>query len=146
MSFTFARRCHQFKLIRMKIKRVLYTILLVLVSAGVLFAGGSKAFAVPAAMQQNATLHLDAWFIRCIGALELVGAAGLWLPRFRTAAAICLAVIMIGAIGCHLGAAQPQNVGPATLFFLVLNLIIWFDPVNRLFIQRAEPQPPIQAA
>ncbi|WP_046246348.1 DoxX family protein [Hymenobacter terrenus] len=113
-----------------------YLLLLALISLGLLFAGGGKAAAIPAAMQQNATLHLAPWFIRLIGGFEVLAAIGLWLPRWRTSAAICAAMLMIGAIGCHLGAAQPQNVGPATVYFILLVLVLGLDPQNRLTVRR----------
>ena len=120
----------------MQSKRVIFRVLLVLTSLGFLFSGGGKALALPEAMVQNATLHLDPWFIRLIGLLELIGVVGLWRPAFRPSAAICLGVIMIGAIGCHLGAQQPTNVVPATVFFALLSLLLWLDPSNRLAIER----------
>ena len=113
-----------------------FRILLILLSLGFLFSGGGKAFGLPEALAQNATLHLDEWFIRLIGLFELIGVAGLWVSRWRTSAAICLSVLMIGAIGCHLGAAQPQNVVPATVFFALLMVVLGVDPANRLVIVR----------
>ena len=116
----------------MKAKNIIFFSVLGLTSLGFLFAGGGKAFAIPEAIQQNQTLHLDVWFVRLIGFLELLGVIGLWLPKFRTYAVICLMVIMIGAIGCHLGAAQSQNVVPATVFFALLTLILVLDDKNKI--------------
>ncbi len=116
----------------MKAKNIIFFSVLGLTSLGFLFSGGGKAFAIPEAIQQNQTLHLDVWFIRLIGFFELLGVIGLWLPQFRTYAVICLMVIMIGAIGCHLGAVQPQNVVPATLFFAFLTLILVLDDKNKI--------------
>jgi hypothetical protein len=116
----------------MKAKKIIFYSVLSLISLGFLFAGGGKAFAIPEAIQQNKTLHLEVWFIRTIGFLELFGVVGLWLSKFRTYAVICLMVIMIGAIGCHIGAAQPQNVVPATVFFAFLVLVVVFDFKNTI--------------
>jgi hypothetical protein len=111
-----------------KTKRIVFYSLLGLLTLGFLLAGGGKALALPDAIKQNQSLHLDVWFIRLIGFLELLGVIVLWLPRFRISAAICLGVIMIGAIGAHLGAGQHQNVVPATAFFFLLMLFVAADP------------------
>jgi len=68
-----------------------------------LLAGGSKL--VMPAEQLTAQTPLPAWFLRSIGAMEIIGALGLVLPgilRTRTSliplAAACLSIIMIGAV------------------------------------------------
>lgn len=120
----------------MKAKNIIFFSVLGLISLGLLFSGGGKALAVPEAIQQNQTLHLDIWFIRLIGFFELLGVVGLWVPKLRPYSVICLMVIMIGATGCHIGAAQPQNVVPATLFFFILLLILAIDNKNKITITR----------
>jgi putative oxidoreductase len=120
----------------MKAKKIIFFSVLGLISLGFLFAGGGKVLAIPEAIQQNKTLHLDVWFIRLIGFFELLGVVSLWLPKFRTYAVVCLMVIMIGAIGCHIGAAQPQNVVPATLFFIILTIILVLDDNNKIILTK----------
>ncbi|MDB5273950.1 MAG: hypothetical protein JWO58_2317 [Chitinophagaceae bacterium] len=119
----------------MKTTRVFFYILLSLVSLAYLFAGGTKAFAFPEAIALNSTLHIQKWFIRLIGLFELLGAVGLWLPRFRTTACVCLSIIMVGAIGCHVGANQLPNIGPATLLFFLLGGVILLDPHHKITLQ-----------
>ncbi len=123
-------------------KRIFYT-LLIIISLFFLFGGGGKAFAHPGAIKYNQALHLDVWFIRLIGALEVIGVIGMLIHRYRTSAAICLMVIMIGAIGCHIGAQQPQNVVLATVCFLILTLILMLDHKNKLVLIRM-PEPDVQ--
>ena len=42
------------------------------------------------------------WFMYVCGAIEFLGAIALFMPRFTTVAAACLAVFMVGAAGTHL--------------------------------------------
>jgi uncharacterized membrane protein YphA (DoxX/SURF4 family) len=121
----------------MKTRKTLFYSLLILISIAFLFGGGGKAFGVPEAIKYNQALYLDVWFIRLIGALEVIGTIGLWIHRFRTSASICLMVIMIGAIGCHVSAQQPSNVIPATVCFLVLTLVVMLDYRNKLVLIRS---------
>ena len=120
----------------MKTRKTIFYALLILISVFFLFGGGGKAFGHPEAIKYNQALHLDVWFIRLIGTLEVLGAIGLWVHRYRTSATICLMVIMIGAIGCHISAQQPQNVVPATICFLVLTLVTILDYKNSLVLIR----------
>lgn len=117
-------------------KKTIFYILLVLSSAVFLFSGSGKLVGVEEAIKQNQSLNLDIWFIKLIGLFELMGIIGLWLPKFRPYATICLMVIMIGAIGTHIGAAQPYNVTPATVLFALLLVLLCIDEKNKILLKR----------
>ena len=46
-------------------------------------------------------------FMRLIGLCEVVGAIGLWLPRFSYTAKICFIILMAGAVLTHLRHRDP---------------------------------------
>jgi len=68
------------------------------------------------------------WFMYFIGACELLGAIGLHMKKVSRAAAICLIILMLGAIGTHVshheGLVAPI---PATVLTLFLFCILHFD-------------------
>jgi hypothetical protein len=85
-----------------------------------LFAGGMKLI-LPVAEMTKGT-PLPGWFIRFVGVCEIAGAFGLFLPgllRIRqeltTLAAMCLTVIMIGAVAVTI---PTMGVAPAVLPFV----------------------------
>ena len=45
------------------------------------------------------------WLVYLTGVLELLGAVGLLLPRFRSLAGVCLIVLLIGMFSANLNAA-----------------------------------------
>ena len=78
-------------------------VLQILLAALFLFAGGAKLM-MPAA-ELTAQSSMPAWFLRFIGVCEIVGAVGLILPwalsmrpTLTPLAAVCLAIIMAGAV------------------------------------------------
>lgn len=119
----------------MRTKQVLFYILLILNSLAFIFSGGGKLIGLEEAIKQNQLLNLEIWFIKLIGFFEVLGVIGLWLTKFRPYVAICLMVIMMGAIGTHIGAAQPQNVVPATALFIFLSFVLILDKNNNIILE-----------
>lgn len=84
-------------------RNVVFWVLQGLLAVLFLFTGGMKLILPVEQMQQGPTA-LPGWFLRFLGAAEILGALGLILPglfRIRTVlapvAAGCLVIIMIGA-------------------------------------------------
>jgi uncharacterized membrane protein YphA (DoxX/SURF4 family) len=78
-------------------RRALPVILRVLLTLGFLAAGLSK-FAPQSGWQARfAGWGYPAWFVLVIGALEVVGVLGLWVPAISRYAIGLLAVILLGA-------------------------------------------------
>ena len=77
-------------------------VLRVLLALAFLAAGGSKLASAPQMVAIFAKIGFGQGFRILTGLLEVVGAIGLFVPRFVFYAAILLAVVMIGAIGFHL--------------------------------------------
>jgi hypothetical protein len=108
----------------LKDNRVLWT-LQILLAALYLFAGGFKLVAAPEAMQPDPAtpLPMPLPFLRFIGGLEVLGAAGLVLPgltgirpQLTWMAAAGLAIIMAGAV---VTTVATLGVGPAVLPLIV---------------------------
>ncbi|GGN19250.1 DoxX family protein [Streptomyces fuscichromogenes] len=105
----------------MYITAVVFAVLLALVY---LAAGSSKALGQDKALAQADHLGVPHGAYRLIGALEVLGAAGvvvgLWVAWLGVAAGAGLALLMVGAVGTHLRAKDP---GKAVVPALVLGLI-----------------------
>src|SRR4051812_18767092 len=77
-------------------------VLQVLAAAAFLAAGASKLAAVPVMVEMFARLGVGQWFRFVTGALEVIGAVGLLVPRAAFYGALLLALVMVGAIVVHL--------------------------------------------
>lgn len=78
------------------------------------------------------------WFRIFIGALEVLSALLLIVPRLATVGALLVGVIMLGGIGTHLVNHEPREVfhevGPllfAFIIFLFRRSRIWSSPLNK---------------
>lgn len=96
------------------------TVVSALLTLAFLGAGGMKLTANPEMIQNFERFGFGAGFMYFIGACEVAGAIGLWLPRLAPIAAVGLAIIMVGGTAVHLindpiGEAVP----PAVLFALL---------------------------
>src|SRR4051812_7303284 len=78
--------------------KVMYYVLLVLVSVMFLFGAFPKLMADPMAVAGFAQAHLPVWFMYFIGIAELLGAIGLWIPKTQKWAVWGLMIIMVGAV------------------------------------------------
>lgn len=81
-----------------KTKKIVYYVLLVLVSVMFAFAAYSKLMAGPEEAAEFAKFHLPMWFMYFIGVAELAGAIGLWIPKLQKWAVWGLQIIMVGAV------------------------------------------------
>jgi uncharacterized membrane protein YphA (DoxX/SURF4 family) len=81
-----------------KKQKIIYYVLLVAVSALFLFSSYSKLSSDPTQVAGFAQAHLPLWFMYFIGAAELAGAIGLWLPKLQKWAVYGLEIIMVGAV------------------------------------------------
>ena len=101
-------------------------VLRVVVGLAFLAAGGSKLAGAPAMVAMFAKIGFGQWFRILTGSLEVVGAIGLFVPRFFVYAASLLAVVMAGAIGFHL-TILGGNPGPPIVLLLLASSIIWLS-------------------
>ena len=65
-------------------------------------AGGVKLIGVPAMVAEFAQIGIGQWFRYVTGLLEVGGAIGLLIPKFRFWAALQIVAVMVGATGVNL--------------------------------------------
>ena len=91
-----------------------------------LFALGAsgKLMGSPGVIEMFEGWGFPAGFHLVIGALELLGAIGLLIPRTAGYAALCLIGVMIGAAGTHLTAGEGLQVLRPIAFMVPLAIIV----------------------
>ncbi|HEU5114837.1 MAG TPA: DoxX family protein [Candidatus Paceibacterota bacterium] len=105
-----------------KAKKVIYYILLVLVSAVFIMAGASKLFSNAQAIQGFQVAGLPVWLMYVVGAVEVLGVIGIWTKKFRVWAATGLFVVLLGAT---VVTAAYVSV-PEALFPLLTAVVLYF--------------------
>lgn len=94
-----------------------------LLTALFLFAGFGKVTSNPQAIEGFAKYGYSDAFRLFIGASELAGAVGLWLPKLAFWAAAGLMVIMLGAIYTHVSNAEAPT--GAAVALVLLGFVAW---------------------
>jgi putative oxidoreductase len=89
-----------------------------------LAAGGSKLAGAPAMVAVFAKLGAGQWFRYLTGALEVIGAVGLLVPRATFYGAALLAAVMVGAVVTHL-AILGGNPTPAIVLLIIVGTIAY---------------------
>lgn len=108
----------------MFIATIVLSILLALAYVG---AGGAKVAGTKLMMEGADHFGISRTAYRGIGALELAGAlglvVGLRIGPLGTAAAVCLAVLMVGAVATHVRAHDPFSRAAAPAVLAVLAVV-----------------------
>ncbi len=86
-------------------------------------AGTAKLMGIPMVHQSFGILGLPSWFGYFIGAAEVAGAVGLFIPQLSRLAALGLAIIGAGAVYFHI-MHTPISQGVPAILVLVLALFI----------------------
>lgn len=86
-------------------------------------AGIAKLMGVPMVHQSFGILGLPSWFGYFIGAAEVAGAVGLFIPQLSRLAAIGLAIIGAGAVYFHV-MYTPISAGVPAIIVLALALFV----------------------
>ena len=98
-------------------------VLSALLAVAFLGSGSLKLVAAKQSLQMRDQLHVGAQLWRLVGALEVAGAVGLAagfvVPVLGIAAAVGLALLMVGGIVAHARAQDVRNAGPATLLLML---------------------------
>lgn len=97
-----------------------------LLAAAFFMAGGAKLAGAAPLVENFERFGLPLWFLYVTGAIEVVGAALLLVPRLAPFAALVLGGTMVGGIGAHVSAGDPlsQSV-PAVVLGLLTMVVIW---------------------
>jgi putative oxidoreductase len=99
---------------------VLGWILYLFVAFVFLLVGGMKILSRPVMVQEFSQVGLGQWFRYFTGALEVIGAVGLLVPKFSRWAALLLATVMVGALVAHATVLH----SPPTLAAILLVLTV----------------------
>jgi len=111
----------------MKARNIIAWLLQGLLALAFLFAGGTKLSGSQEMIRNITGMGYPAWATYVIGAVEVLGAIGLLIPRFTRLAALGLALVMVGAVASHLFLTlllASSATGAAVL--LVLLLVVHF--------------------
>jgi uncharacterized membrane protein YphA (DoxX/SURF4 family) len=105
----------------------------ILAALAFLAAGGSKLSGAPAMVEMFEKIGFGQWFRYVTGAMEVLGAILLVVPKTAAIGGWLLAAVMIGAVGTHLviigGSTHLVIIGgspvPATVLFLLAITVGW---------------------
>lgn len=93
-----------------------------------LYVGGGKALWMAPFDQSMPAMHYGEAATRLIGALEVLGALALFVPRLRAPSLLGLMFLMAGAIGSHWAAGHSfAESTAATVSFVVLAITLFVD-------------------
>lgn len=103
---------------------VILWVLQALLAAMFLFSGGMKLAGALPAVELFDQIGIGQWFRYVTGALEVIGAVALLIPRLVAFGALLLAVVMVGAVLTDLFvvAANPL---PALVLLVLSAIIVW---------------------
>jgi uncharacterized membrane protein YphA (DoxX/SURF4 family) len=107
-----------------KVANIVLWVLQIAAAAMFLMAGLPKLLGVQQVVAVFETIGLGQWFRYLTGALEIIGALALLVPRLSGAGALLLICVMIGAIFTHLFVIGGSPVG-AIVLLLVSVIIAW---------------------
>jgi putative oxidoreductase len=103
---------------------VLGWILCLLLAILFLMMGSMKLLSRPVMVQEFNQVGLGQWFRYFTGSLEVIGGAGLLVPKFSRWAALLLAFVMIGALVAHFTVLHSSPV-LAFISLMLAVLIAW---------------------
>src|SRR6266446_5660366 len=95
-----------------------------LAAAAFLAAGGSKLAAAPAMVEMFGKLGAGQWFRYLTGAMEVIGAVALLVPRAAFYGAVLLVAVMVGAVVTHLAVLGGSPI-PALVLLVIVGTVAW---------------------
>jgi putative oxidoreductase len=87
-------------------------------------AGGVKLIGAPGMVAEFAQIGIGQWFRIVTGLVEVSGAIGLLIPKFRFWAALQIAAVMVGATGVNLWVLHVPPLAGLTATLMVLALVL----------------------
>ena len=101
---------------------VLAWILAVYLAVAFLYAGGIKLIGLRPMVQEFARIGVGQWFRYLTGILEVSGAIGLLIPRYRFWAALQITAVMVGATAVNILVLHLTPLARATAVLMTLAL------------------------
>ncbi|WP_440114080.1 DoxX family protein [Paenibacillus sp. QZ-Y1] len=111
--------------------RIVGYIVLVVLAGVFVMTGYSKVSGAELMIQTFESFSYPTWTMYLLGAVELLSAVGLLIPRTRILASGILTFILIGAVGSHLIYGQYSAI-PFPAVLLVANIIILIMGMRQL--------------
>jgi putative oxidoreductase len=105
-------------------KKVIGWILVVLLAILFALVGGLKLLGVPGAVKEFDMIGFGQWFRYVTGVLEVTGAVGLLIPRYRLWAALLIAVIMVGATAINIWVLHVPGLARVTAVLMAMALVL----------------------
>jgi putative oxidoreductase len=105
-------------------KKVCGWILVVLLALLFALVGGMKLLGVPGAVKEFEMIGFGQWFRYVAGILELTGAVGLLIPRYRSWAALLIATIMLCATGINIWILRVPGLARVTAVLMTLAITL----------------------
>lgn len=99
-------------------------VLAVLLAVGFTLFGGVKLVNSPAMVQEFAQIGLGQWLRYFTGILEVTGAIGVLIPKFRFWAALQIAIVMAGATVTNLAILHLPPVAGLTAVLMSMALAL----------------------
>jgi putative oxidoreductase len=99
-------------------------ILAILLALVFSLAGGTKLVGVPAMVAEFAQIGIGQWFRYVTGLLEVSGAIGLLIRKFRFWAALQIVAVMVGATGVNLWVLHVPALARLTVILMLLALVL----------------------
>jgi uncharacterized membrane protein YphA (DoxX/SURF4 family) len=90
-----------------------------------IIAGGKKLLGQEAQIDSFFRWGYPLWFLYLIGAIELVGGIGLFIPQLRSYAVMVLSITMVGASMTHLKAGEMAAIPIPLALLLLLLMLAW---------------------
>ena len=81
-----------------KTNKIVYYILLVIISLMFIMSGYMKVSSDPVSVAGFVKAHFPMWFMYFIGAAEILGGIALWIPKLAKWSSYGLYIIMAGAV------------------------------------------------
>jgi uncharacterized membrane protein YphA (DoxX/SURF4 family) len=106
------------------VSNILAWILAVLLAVIFVFAGGPKLLGARAMVQEFAQIGIGQWFRYFTGILEVSGAIGVLVPKYRFWAALQIAVVMVGATAANIWVLHLPPLAGLTAFLLAAALAL----------------------
>ena len=103
---------------------ILAWILAVLLAVVFVLAGGVKLLGARAMVQEFAQIGIGQWFRYFTGILEVSGAIGVLIPKYRFGAALQIAVVMVGATAANIWVLHLPPLAGLTTFLLAAALAL----------------------
>jgi len=86
------------------------------------FVGGVKLISAPGMVEEFAKIGIGQWFRYVTGILEVSGAIGILIPKFRFGGAMLMATIMISATLINLAILHLPGLAVPTIGLMALSL------------------------